>query len=66
MKDTQNAKKMNERDRLTTKTYITRIAEDTKGSNKCKHEWRMHDIKRWWGHGLFLYCKKCGSWRKLM
>lgn len=43
-----------------------RIAEETQEAKNCKHEWKIHDVKRWWMHGVYLYCSKCGSWKEIL
>lgn len=45
---------------------VRRIAEETKEAKNCKHEWKIHEVKRWWMHSVYLYCHKCGSWKEIL
>ena len=49
-----------------THTSTKRIAEETKEAKGCKHKWKIHDVKRWWFHAVYLYCIKCGSWKEIL
>lgn len=57
-----NKEELNEERR----TYVKRVAETTKESKNCKHEWKIHEVKRWFVHGVWLYCSKCGSWKEIL
>ena len=47
-------------------TSVKIIGEETEGAKYCKHNWKIYEAKTWWNHIVFLYCSKCGSWRKLL